>query len=1099
MNRHFLPIGLLTLLLFLSTCAEEPVQADQTATLTSTPAELPLFRLLDPQTTRIQFENALPENDQFNILSYEYYYNGGGVAIGDLNNDHLPDIVFTANLVANRVYLNEGNLTFREIAQQTGIVSRPGWKTGVTMADVNADGNLDIYICRSGNLGEAERRNELFINEGNGTFTESAAEYGLDDPGYSTHATFFDYDRDGDLDCFVLNHALKPNFNLSVAQVKGQRDPYFGDHLYRNDNGRFKDVSQSAGIIGNPIGFGLSVTVEDFDRDGWMDLFVANDYTEQDYLYHNQQNGTFKEVLDPSFGHTSHFSMGSDAGDINLDGWPDLMVLDMLPEDNFGQKILKGPDNYNKYQMQVNQGFYHQNMRNTLQLNQGRGLGTTQSFSEVGQLFGVSNTDWSWSALLADYDNDADLDLHVTNGYVRASTHLDFVKYDYPAAIRAAQEAGQTLSDGEVSKQIPTIHKPNAIFRNNGPDQGFERMNWGLDRPSWSQGAAFGDLDLDGDLDLVVNNLKAPAFVYENLTTNPSVLLKLNGPEKNPFAYGAVVEASIDGDIHRRCLIPARGFQSSVEPLIHLGTGGKTIESIRVIWPTGEVQDVPGPYEERIEVTWTNGLPAYQAVNVKRNRTLTGQTIHQENNISEFDVQPLLPQMIGRIGPCLSVLRIDEMSGELCLGGGPGQAAMLYRYEVQPDGSISWDGQELPGTEGIEVTDVIHVDVDGDSDLDLYLVAGGNDLGISAAPYQDMLLIREGNRFTKAGLPLIESSGGCVASGDPDGDGDLDLFVGGRVSPGKYPIAPVSYLLRNEGNGTFVPVEDALLEEAGMVTDAKWADLDGDGQEELIVVGEWMKVEVWQWKDGGLKNATETYGLGGSSGLWTDLEVADVDMDGDLDLLTGNMGVNAQWRVSAAEPLRMYAADFDRNGTMDPVMTYFLDGKEVPVAARDELLGQLRFLQKKFVRYESYANASIQDIFSQEELSAALNLEAKMLESGWWEQTSDGFVFHAWPLMAQSSPVLSQNVITVNGGTPQILLSGNYFPVRAETGRYDASPGFLLAHSPADDSWTCELFGHTSGIWLDGDVRDTEVIQLENDTHLVISARNASPFLWGIW
>lgn len=1101
--RRFSYVGLLIICGLISACEGEPTEP--ASPLPAQPSEAPLFKLLSPEQTGITFENALPENDQFNILSYEYFYNGGGVAIGDVNGDKLPDIVFIANLVANRIYLNQGNMRFVEAAKQTGFVSRGGWKTGVTMADVNADGHLDIYICRSGNLGEAERRNELFINQGDGTFRDEATAYGLDDPGYSTHATFFDYDRDGDLDCFVLNHALKPSFSLTVAQVKQQRDPFFGDHLYRNENGKFTDVSADAGIVGNPIGFGLSVTVEDFDRDGWPDLFVANDYTEQDYFYRNNRNGTFTETLNPAMAHTSHFSMGSDAGDVNGDGWPDLMVLDMLPEDNYGQKILKGPDNYNKYQMQVSQGFYHQQMRNTLQLNMGRGLEEGQAFSEIGQLYGLSNTDWSWSTLMADYDNDGDLDIHVTNGYVRASTHLDFVKYDYPAAIKAAQEAGRPLSDGQVSKKIPTIHKPNVIFRNDGPENGFAQVTraWGLQRPSYSQGAAFGDLDLDGDLDLVVNNLKATAFVYENQSDNASLIIDLAGPPANPDGVGAAVIAWVDGTPQRRFVMPARGYQSSVEPVAHIGLGDSaTVEKVEVIWPTGEIQEILSPASGRITITWEAGLPAYSPETFSDSPLNEAGFTHVENLTSEFDVQPLMPFMLGRMGPCLSVHQIDERSGEICVGGGPGQAAVLKTYSINAGTRnwCSWSEITLPGTVEAEITDVLHFDADGDGDEDLYLVAGGNEAGTAAGKYQDILLIRDGNSFRKGTIPVMNNSGGCVAAGDADGDGDLDLFVGGRISPGKYPMSPASMLLLNDGAGNFVDQSQGYgLNQLGMISDASWADINGDGQAELVLLGEWLEVSVFEVQDGKLVNANERWGLAGSSGLWTDLEVVDLDGDGDLDLLTGNMGTNSQMTASASQPMRMYAADFDKNGSVDPIITHYLDGKEVPVAARDELLGHLRYLQKKFPRYENYARAEIHTLLTPQELAAATRFDAKELRSGWWEQQNGTFTFHPWPRLSQASPVLSQNIVDLNGdGKLDVLLAGNFYPVRAELGRYDASGGYVLLSTPSGD-FTLSSDRETGGSWLTGDIRDTELIPIGNGEFMVIAARNNQNWLWGKW
>ncbi|MDP5171235.1 MAG: CRTAC1 family protein [Bacteroidia bacterium] len=1063
-----------------------------------------VFSLLSPQQTGVNFENPLPENDQLNILEYEYYYNGGGVAIGDVNGDKLPDLVFTANLVANRLFLNQGGLAFREASIETGFVSRPGWKTGVVMADVNADGHLDIYVCRSGKTGEEGRRNELFVNKGDGTFREAAAEFGLDDAGYTTHASFFDYDRDGDLDCFVLNHALRPDFNLRVSQVKDQRHPEFGDRLYRNDNGKFVDVSAAAGIKGNPIGFGLSITVEDFDRDGWLDLFIANDYTEQDYFYRNNADGTFTETLNPAMAHTSHFSMGSDAGDVNGDGWPDLMVLDMLPEDNFGQKVLKGPDNYSRYNMQVQYGFYHQQMRNTLQLNLGRGLLAGQAFSEVGQLVGVSNTDWSLSTLMADFDNDGDLDIHVTNGYVHASTQLDFVKYDYPAAVKAAQDAGRVLGNGEVSKTIPSIHKTNVMYRNDGPEVEFANATqaWGMERLSYSQGAAFGDLDMDGDLDLVVNNLKAPAFIYENKSSGQSVELFLTGTDKNPFAIGATVIAWVGGQPMRRTLIPARGFQSSVEPVIHIGIGAhRAIDKLEIIWPNGDFQTMEQVAAGKHAIAWKAGLPTYQAEDLGLNRMSETGFTHVEDDDVEFHVQPLLPHMLGRFGPCLAAQSLDAQSGEVFVGGGPGQDAMRMTYRLS-GGKLVWSGKPLPGTQIAESTDLTLFDADGDGDLDLYLVSGGNRENMDAASLKDVLLLREGDQFRISSLPPLAVSGGCVAAGDADGDGDEDLFVGGRVIQGQYPLSPPSYLLLNDGRGNFsVSHPQAWLgtEALGMISDARWADLDGDGKKELIIVGEWSTLRIFGWRAGKFAELTSEYGLGESSGWWTRLEVADLDGDGDMDLLTGNMGENSQLRATPSEPLRLYAADYDQNGSIDPVITHFMEGKEVPIASRDELMGNLRFLQKQFPRYENYARATIFDLFTSEMMAHSQILEAKMLRSGWWEQANGQFVFHPWPLMAQQSPVFGQVVADFNAdGLPDVLLAGNFYPSRAETGRFDASLGCLLTADGAG-GFRASSPGREAGLWFSGDIRDLIRLPLGENEHLLVAARNNQPWIWGVW
>ncbi|MEZ4826199.1 MAG: VCBS repeat-containing protein [Bacteroidia bacterium] len=1058
----------------------------------------PVFELVPSSHSGVAFNNLLPENDQLNIMSYDYYYNGGGVAIGDVNGDGLPDLFFTANLVANRLYLNRGNLQFVEVTKSAGIISRPGWKTGVAMVDINGDGALDIYVCRSGNLDEAGRANELFINNGDGTFTEKAAEYGLADPGYSTQASFFDYDRDGDLDMYLLNHALHPDFNLTVAAAKSRRDPFFGDKLYRNEGNKFVDVSEAAGIKGNPIGFGLSVTAGDINLDGWPDIFVGNDYTEQDYLYLNNGDGTFTDRLDPAFAHTSHFSMGSDQGDINNDGYPDLMVLDMLPEDNYGQKILKGPDNYDRYQEQVAMGFYHQQMRNTLQLNLGNGY-----FSEIGQLAGLSNTDWSWSVLLADFDNDGDKDVHITNGYYRASTHLDFVKYTYPDALAKAREAGTELSDGTISKEIPQIHASNYIFANEGNFTFTNRTKaWGIQRPSFSNGAAYGDLDQDGDLDLVVNNISAEAFIYRNLTRDRKeghfIRIILEGSEKNTAGIGATATLKSGNLTQFQQLIPVRGYESSVEPVFHFGLPeGEETSELTLQWPDGKSQHITGLKADTTLVLAYQNANSYSSQKQKPETPFGEISIpgleftHTEDPTIDFKQEPLLPHMLSRMGPCLAIGDVNaDGLDDIFVGGAADQAGKIFIQ--QTNGQFA--GKDLPDAD-YEDTDACFFDLDGDGDQDLYIASGGSGLPEGDVLYQDRIYINDGKgNFApkRDALPALRVSTGCVRASDIDGDGDIDLFTGGRVVPGKYPYSPQSYILRNDG-GKFTDITDAFapgLKEAGMISDAVWADINQDGKADLIIAGEWTPVQIWIHTSTGLSNQTAAYGLGKSHGWWNRLKVADMDGDGDSDILAGNRGNNAQMKASLNYPASVVTKDFDGNGTTDPIVCYYIQGKNYPIATRDELIGQLPFLKGKFLRYDNYARATLADVFSETELAGALTLYAYEFESGWFENTGKAsFVFHPFPVEAQVSPIFGIIPEDFDGdGKRDILLAGNFFPVRAETGRMDAGFGLWLKGEGGGKFHP--VMPAQSGFFVRGDVRSLVMPLIGGRERVIVAGRN---------
>ncbi|RMG21168.1 MAG: RNA-binding protein, partial [Bacteroidetes bacterium] len=832
-----------------------------------------LLKLLSPGKTGVEFKNILRESDLFNVLEYGYFYNGGGLAAGDLNQDGLPELYFSGNMVANRLYLNKGGLKFEDVTQAAGLEAAGLWNTGVTMADVNGDGWLDIYICRSAAADPDKRRNLLFINNGADsfnqqqvpTFSEQAAAYGIDDPAYSTQAAFFDYDRDGDLDLYLLNHSVQEyaGFSKTLGQFKHRLNPFYGDKLYRNDGNHFTDVTRQAGIISNVLGFGLGVAISDVNQDHWPDIYVSNDYNEQDYLYINQRDGTFRESLAQHINHVSLFSMGSDVADINNDALPDIYTLDMLPEDAYRQKMTSGPDHFEKNQVLKNQGFYHQSMRNMLQLNNGDG-----TFSEIGQLAGISNTDWSWAALFCDLDNDGLKDLFVSNGYKRDYTNMDFMAFAVDEQLKS-QKSGKEVAVQRLLEHMPAIEVPNYVFRNQGQLQ-FKKMNdsWGMNEVLLSNGAVYADLDRDGDLELITNNINAPASIYQNLSRErhaPHFLqLQLSAAGKNTHAIGAKVYLHTTEGVQFQELMPTRGFQSSVEPILHFGLGNDSLpKALTIIWPDGSQQQVQGlAVDQRHlisqQATDPAPLPKHQPPLFTRLQEGSPTFVHRENLYVDFKREPLLPQMISPQGPKMAKADVNGDGREdVWIGGAKGQSGQLFLQ--RSSGFAAVPQPAFDADQESEDLGAAFFDADQDGDPDLYVVSGGNEGNAQDPSLQDRLYLNDGRgNFRKApkALPSMATSGSCVRPADIDRDGDTDLFVGGRLVPGQYPLPPTSYLLINDGSGHFTDQTAQLapeLQQAGMVCDAAWLDVNADGFEELLVVGEWMPVTLFNNHQGQLR------------------------------------------------------------------------------------------------------------------------------------------------------------------------------------------------------------------------------------------------------
>jgi len=1029
------------------------------------------FTSLGKGKTGIDFRNVLVESPELNVLNYLYFYNGAGIAVGDVDNDGLQDLFFAGNMVKNRLFLNKGDFEFSDATEMSGVAAQQGWCTGATMADVNGDGWIDIYVCRSADVRPEKRRNLLFINQGlqNGKlqFVEKGAEYGIDDAGYSTHAAFFDMDRDGDLDLFVANHSLSEytGVKLEMNQLKHKKNPDYSSKLYRNDGGHFSDVSEAAGITGNVLSFGLGIGISDANGDDWPDIYVCNDFNEQDYLFLNNRDGTFSDQLPTLLDHTSLFSMGCDWTDLNNDGAMELVSVDMLPEDNFTQKMHMGAENYNKFQGLFRSGFYYQYSRNMLHLNNGNG-----TFSEIGQLAGVSNTDWSWAALGADFDNDGLQDLFVTNGYVKDYTDMDFLKYTMDQAA-AGKRGKPTETAAELLKTMKGSQLANYLFHNQSETTGSGQVpvfknvadEWGLGKRGWSYGAVYADLDNDGDLDLVTNDINTHAPIYRNNSERKNqyhwLKITLYDPTApgNRAAIGAKVQVWAGGQLHYRELMPSRGYASSVDFNLHFGLGQYAmVDSIFVIWPDGQRQrhdQTPANQTLKIEkqaASHTFAKPA--PTQPLFTPTLPLPYRHREDpNQVDFKTQTLLPHFISHQGPCLAQ---GDLNGDgrpdLFAGGSKNQAGSLLAGQTNGN-FLPLPCPDMEADKASEDVGTALFDADGDGDLDLYVVSGGYAFAQDAAALQDRLYLNNGKggfSRTLHALPLETNSGSCARTADVDGDGDLDLFVGGRVVPGRWPETPVSMLLINDGKGHFANKTDELapgLSHIGMVTDAAWADLDGDHLPELMLAGEWMAPHLFVNQKGRLLDQSTERLPVQLGGWWNSLVAEDIDGDGDTDFAIGNLGLNTQLRATAVTPATLHAADFDENGSTDPIISWFLEGKSYPAAFRDDLADQLPMLKKRFNDYQSYAKATTKDLFNPEQWAKAQQWSAEEFRSGWLQNTNGHFIFHPFPMEAQFAPIYAMLCFDTNGdGYRDLLLAGNQYHSRIRFGRYDANHGLLL-------------------------------------------------------
>ena len=1062
-----------------------------------------LFQQLPAAQTGVDFSNLVTDTREFNIFKYRNFYNGAGVAIGDINNDGRPDIFFTSNQHENRLYINQGNWKFKDVTTAAGLISAHRWHTGVTMADVNGDGWLDIYVCNSGDIPGDDRSNELYINQQNGTFREEAHAYGLDDRGKGTQAVFFDYDHDGDLDCFVLNNSNRSieSFGYNPFQ-RNTRDPVNGDRLYRNDHGKFTDVSAAAGIFGSEIGFGQGVTVGDLNNDGWPDIYVSNDFFEKDYLYLNQGNGQFKEVIDQAMGHISQSSMGSDMTDINNDGNLDIFTTDMLPEDDYRLKLITKFEDYNVFNAKLKNDFHHQFASNCLQLNNGDG-----SFSEIACYAGVEATDWSWGALSFDFDNDGWKDIFVCNGINKDLTNQDFLEF-----FSSEETKKMVMSNGfdfhpflDKMKSNPI---PNYAFVNQG-DLSFknESDKLGFSTPTFSNGAAYGDLDGDGDLDLVINNENMEAFVYRNMTTETLhkhfLKVSLKGISPNTFGIGARVTIYTKGMQQVLEEMPSRGFESSVDPVLNFGLGDNTkVDSLLICWPDMKIQTL---FNIKVDTLLT--LKEEDAVEPFRTRpnpvrplfknntaAIKGNIRHKENDYIDFNTEPLIPKMISTEGPKLAVGDVNgDGLEDFFMGSAENDTAKLFLQMA--DGRFVQKLQ-YAFAQDREYEDIgaAFLDADGDGDLDLVIASGGNQLKEGSLNLLTRLYLNDGKgNFTRSfqNWPMVAINASCIRIFDFDGDGKPDVFIGARNIPGSYGMPPSSVLLKNNGNGNFSNVTTSAapeLQKLGMVTDARVADLNGDGKKELIVVGDWMPVTVFKYIGGQLKKIKE---IPNSAGWWNCLTVADLDGDGRPDLIAGNNGLNSKIRADKDHPARLFVDDFDHNGQVECVAAYYkTDGKSYPYNLRGDLVKQIPVLKKKFLHYSDYAGKTMEEVFTSRQLSQATRLEVVQTQTCiFYNKGQDDFTMMTLPMEAQFSPVFGILADDLNGdGTTDIFLAGNFYGLKPETGRYDASYGVSLL---ADSLHRFHYLKPTeSGLFIKGEVRDVEKIKSGAGSDILISRNN---------
>lgn len=1083
------------LLIFLFSCGKKVDDLGVNKLFTKVPAEV----------SGITFENKILESEKLHYYKYQYIYIGGGVAAADFNNDGLEDLFFTSNIYHNKLYLNKGNFEFEDITLKAGIKKRTGFDTGVSVADVNNDGFLDIYINRAGwYQGDERLSNMLYINNGDLTFTEKASEYGLDDPNRSIASTFFDYDKDGDLDLYIANapsdFALSGTL-LDLNKFQKQKEKIAvsksSDKLYRNNgNGTFEDVSETAGILPD-LGFGLNAQVGDLNNDGWLDVYVSNDFIYPDFAYINNGDGTFSEGRNELFKHISYYSMGSDIADINNDGLSDLFVLDMSPEDYVRSKTTMSMMSIDRFQDMVDNDYHHQYMHNVMQLNNGNG-----TFSEIANMSGLAKTDWSWSSLIADFDLDGLNDIYVTNGVYR-----DVVDRDANNEINAYiknNKANLTEKDFyEFTQKLPQQKLTNYFFKN-GRNIQFENKSkdWADESPTFSNGAVYVDLDNDGDLDVVTNNLDENATVLKNnsieLNKGNYLRIKLKGATNNPFGVGAkVVLHTKKGDVLTRQLINSRGYLSSVSNTLHFGLNAQdSIEKLVVTWPDDKKQTLVNIKANQVlELNYSLSSKDVAKKTSETSKTLFTEEVfnfsHKEKEFNDFDIQLLLPHKLSQLGPAIAKADLNNDGvDEVFLGGAAGFSSQLLVSKNNTYKVV--EVRDFENDKKHEDVGATFFDADNDGDLDLYVVSGSYEFGQDTALLEDRLYINNDNNSFKrsiSSIPSIKNAGSIVVASDYDNDGDQDLFIGGRLIPGKYPYAPTSTLLINS-NGKFTDKTNELAKELsniGMVTTAKWGDIDNDKDLDLVVSGEWMGIEVFINNNGNLIKSTGFKNLSSHTGWWNRIVLEDVDNDNDLDIIAGNLGLNYKFHASKEKPFHIYTNDFDDNGTVDIMLAKNYKTKLVPVRGKSCTSQQMPYLKDKIKTYNDFANSNLQQIIGTS-FGDAIHYEANEFRSGYFINENDSFKFIPFPIQAQTSPINSIVYHDFNNdGVKDLLLAGNNYTSEVETTRADAGIGAFLK---GDVNGAFKYVNNAEvGFYANGDVRNALTLG-NGDSKSVLVANN---------